>query len=209
MAVDFPITPSLDNFNRADVGPPPSANWGIIVSTAAEFQVVSNKAKIPVGGSGSDAWLPTGNIKNGEVWGVQGALASAGSLSLYNRMSPLNSPTYFGYSLRCISGALQYRRFDGDSSTFVQLATDATSPAVGDIFGIRIVNNNHTIFRIPIGTGIPEVVFTAVDSTYPSGYIGMAVGTDTVASWDEIGGGEVAGPNPIVIPRIVSSGGRW
>lgn len=40
----FPTTPILDNFNRGDEGPPPSANWTTVTWSDGGLKVLSNAA---------------------------------------------------------------------------------------------------------------------------------------------------------------------
>ena len=52
----FPNTPVLDNFNRANEGPPPSANWVGWIMAASNLIVYTNVCACNVAGNGDAGW---------------------------------------------------------------------------------------------------------------------------------------------------------
>lgn len=188
----FPVTAVLDNFNRADTGPPPSASW--TTGSGTGHKVASNLCVInDVAGCASN-WNTSQNV-NQEAYATVAAVPSVGDgFGLLARVQ--NAAATFGsdhiyLSVVPVTGAgndtLQVFKYI--SSVYTQLGADVALGAditVNDVFGMRLMRSEIQVYYG--GT----LRATRTDSDLLSGgYPGVDNGGAT-GSWDNFGGGSVA-----------------
>jgi hypothetical protein len=182
--VAFPTTSVLDDFNRANEGPPPSASWSAPMWWADNLKVISNTA-------GSDT-------TTGDAYWNAGTVGPA--CEAYADMTSLGSAAYLGVRMTSPGGTAdgyfyfwrpgpnaEIARIDNGTRTRLGAAFDASTSA-GDSLGISAVEDALTAHG---KNGSWSVVAERVDGTYlTSGYIGLGV-DDTTTRWDNFGGGTV------------------
>src|SRR3990167_3338105 len=191
----FPTTSLLDNFNRTNEGPPPSASWSYPVYPWDNgLRVVSNQCVN--NGAWSDAYWNTDVGDDEEWWATFASLGSDDSRnSVYGRIANPNSTSLRGYYVEFTpkvgAGADEWRIFRADSSTSsTQLVATVTGHdlAAGDGFGIELVGS--TIKGYKYVSGSWSEVLSRTDSTYLTGGYG-AIGVENNAIFDDFGGGTV------------------
>ncbi len=189
-AYSFPQNGILDNFNRANEGPPPSASW------TSQF--------IPVGGGG-DAIKVVSNVAEGvgagynsQVWGTTPANNqesyitgfTAGYWGVLGRLSNINTASVTGYEARARDAGTNVflYRWD-DSGTRPTLTSVAQSWSSGDSLGLSIVGSAITVY-FKAGAGAwSAIIGPFTDATYASGGIGMLV--ESASDLDNFGGGSI------------------
>lgn len=188
----FPTTSVLDDFNRANTGPPPSASWstGAIPGNGG-MKVVSNQ----VGGdtnSGCDAYynvatygpdseayitLAVKPATTAEFWWLSLRLATPGTAGVD------------GYEIDVTSNAVSIWRVTNGGYT--QLGSDiSVTFANGEKLGAEIIGSTLAVYRYT-GGAWGAALGTRTDSTYSAaGSIG--IGADEAAMrGDDFGGGTV------------------
>ncbi len=187
----FPVNGILDNFNRADEGPPPSANWSSsIVSGHNGMKVAGNQAVSS--GSSSSAYWNTSLGPDVEVYVAFGDQDDR--QCVWARVINEGTVNASGYQLLLnkATGFLQLYRVDNGSGT--QLGANFTQTiAVGDSFGMSIVGSTITVYFKP-SAGSWSSLGTRSDGTYTSaGKIGMqSVDAANTTGWmDNFGGGSL------------------
>lgn len=184
----FGLSAVLDNFNRADTGPPPSANWTTVVATG--IAVVSNQlAGAP---SGSAYWNLATFGPNCEVYITQPVVATGASFSIIARWS---GPGSNGYGIRInrpsagVSSA-EMVRIDGGFFTVLGAAVNVANVA-GDSFGLSVVGSTLTAYRKAAAGGGWAPLFSRTDATYTdAGYLSVRI-QDADVRLDDFGGGSV------------------
>lgn len=186
---DFPITRILDDFNRADEGPPLSAEWnGIIRDGGTEMSVQANRAR-SVSGLGSQAWntILGPDCEAFCTIALAPALGSA-DFGIYLRAVNLGS----GLDCYVVEGGLsQLRvvRFDDGAPTTIQTLDIGSEPISGECVGASITENIISVYLKRIGSPW-ELVGTVDDSTYTaSGAVGIHARNTT--RLDNFGAGRI------------------
>lgn len=212
----FPSTPILDDFDRADEGPPPGAAWvtptwndgtaGHVGLKTASNHLVSNGNANGCVAAYNESFGPDcefyATIAAGEVDVTQ--------FECYLRADTNQLDNYFvagnGYMLFvniAASGGMALGKFSSGGTAFVGSADIAVG--VGDSFGIRAIGSTITAFHKPSG-GSWSAVITVTDATFSgAGYSGIMINDNTGALDDFGGGNVVAGDAPCL---ILSSGSR-
>ena len=191
----FPCESILDNFNRANEGPPPSANWttGIDGGTGS-FTVTSNVARL-TSGAFSSAWWNVGNI--GPDLEVFAVIASVGGSRLYFHVQGEGTATFDGYYVQAYAPSSEMGVFRVDNGVPTQLeASISQAIATGDSIGVDRTGNVITVYFCASGAGCGASGAgwtnkgTRSDSTYTSaGKIGMAAFDNSEVKFDDFGGG--------------------
>lgn len=192
--MSFPQTSVLDDFNRANEGPPPSSNWTTLFGAGS--RVVSNQCVRGSAGSTGD---------NGSYWNVQDfgpdcevfcTFATGGSsyLDCYVRLVNIGSGTTDGYDAAVSdnNNTFRYFRIDNDVYTLLGAAESVTVDS-GDSSGLRVVGDSlQGYFKDVSGANVYQLIGGGrTDSTYTAaGKIGATFNNDTQAI-DDFGGGTV------------------
>lgn len=186
----------LDDFNRSNEGPPPSASWlsSSFSSGTSQLQVVSNALKRGGAGWGSCVW--------GATFGANTILvvtiSTVGDFSLIIRGQSPGSAAWDGYELLYTSSTHRFDidRIDNNATTSLANTT-AVTLSNGDKVGFEIVGSNLAAARYTAGAWGADFL-TASDATYASsGYVGVwANGTTPV--FDDFSAGTIpaAGKSP-------------
>ena len=201
----FPLTPILDNFNRANEGPPPSSNWTTI---AGQMTVVSNAAKGALSGNTHNRiyWNPTVFGADEEVYAT---IASKGGTSgdavnLYLRLDPSVLNGYYVQYLENTAGtdSIVLKRMTAGSNTTIQ--TYSQEVGAGASIGLSAVGSTlKTYYKAAAGS------WTELGSETNTLYsAGGAVGSDiayttTSPTFDNFGGGDL---NPITCGNSLKEG---
>ncbi len=188
----FPTTSVIDDFNRADEGPPPSSSWtGKVLSTDFdELRVISNVVGHS-GGGNRTAWWNVGTFgADSEAYLDLSTYDSANYVGVFCRIQTPNTTSSDGYSFFSASSTTaEFYRHDNNSYTKLGATVTGLSWATGDGLGLEVVGSTLTGYKRTSGTWAS--VSTRSDSTYTtSGYIGMYVDGATHRV-DNFGGGTV------------------
>lgn len=185
----FPTNAVLDNFNRANEGPPPSTSWTNFIGSGS--QVVSN------------AWAPSANSgDNGSYWNPQtfgpdcevymtGATLSTSYMDSYLRLADFGAGGD-GYSC-AINGSTQlatYYRLD--NGVYTQLGSTMSIGGITDGIAFGGTATGFTIQHYIKRSGSNWTTSAPrFDSTYlAAGNIGVTGGLTTQRG-DDFGGGAV------------------
>lgn len=193
----FPTTPILDDFNRADEGPPPSASWHTpgFPGDYDGLRVVSNQMTTDAGSIGGYSDWNTSYGPDCEFYfTIPNLLANNPSVIFYFRLdAPYLEGTTKGYSLDIISGQVNLIRLSDSAS----LHTEVMAVSSGDKFGVSAVGDLLTVYYD--GGGGWAELFNATDSDYTgAGYAAFFL--DNILSnspsntIDDFGGGTLAAP---------------
>ena len=183
----FPVNGILDNFNRADTGPPPSANWTTSWrASSGGFLVSGNTVRGNAAGDNSTYWNVQNFGPDVEVYGtIIGSPASYRGVAA--RLVSEGTAGVDGYEVVVADNTFYITRWDNDAQTTLG-ASIAQSISDGDSFGMSIVGSTITAYHKP-AAGSWTVIGTRTDSTYSAaGKIGLR--SENVF-WDDFGGGSL------------------
>ena len=198
----FPTTSVIDNFNRSNEGPPPSASWG---EWDAGLKVVSNRA-VGNDGTNHNYWNgASSDYTDVEVYTT--IVTSPASLDQVCLTARFNYGTYSGYLIQWSKdyGLYLHRWVSGGDTT---IQTDAGEFANGDSIGMSVVGSDPVVITIykKASGGSWASVFTYSDSNAnritASGKIGLRT-LGTTATLDDFGGGTYT---PDTTPPVRSAG---
>lgn len=190
----FPTNGLLDNFNRANEGPPPSASWGGKIHSVTDgLKVVSNECNRD-GSSGfwSSYWGASFNA-NCEAYATISStdLTGASNYSVYARVVNQGTSAPDGYAVEYDANAQLlklYRVDDGVSTTLDSISINLNS-GTGDKIGILCVGTTISSWYKQ-AAGAWTMADSVTDSAYnSSGKIGLWIAGNGV--FDDFGGGNV------------------
>jgi hypothetical protein len=200
--VAFPTTGILDNFNRADTGPPLSASWDYPVDNngAAGLKVLSNQCGENSSGYAS-SWWTTAVGPDSEIYATcVGAIASGVSIDLFLRLASPGSggsgnASVDGYDVGFYNNAGTFELYHWriDNNVYTQLGSTQTPGPLnaGDKIGAEMIGSTLQAYRHN-GTSWSSYGSSRSDSTYSgSGYVGVQIATSTTQRIDDVGGGTV------------------
>lgn len=199
----FPTTPVLDNFNRANEGPPPSASWSsddISTALGSQLEVVSSAYCTSI----------VDNTWRGGAWGTQFGPNCEVYMTMQQwpannyrsvfwlRLQNIGTNTPDGYNI-------QFRRLDGNPGFDVQVyrSDDGVQTLIGATYsnfdgvvsgGSKIGANmiDDTIDVYFNSSGSWSSLITRTDATYNvAGYIGISTQDSFTTIWDDFGGGTI------------------
>lgn len=200
----FPSTPILDNFNRADEGPPPSASWTAINSPG--FQVSANQLAPVDNGDNYALWTATFNANQEVYWTVSTVQLSGSYSTIFARLYN-NAGVFSGYLMEHFSQTagstetLYLGRID--SNAFTQLGPSVSLiVGAGDTWGMRCVGSSIEAWYKTVAGRWSQLV-RVMDTTYngdsPYNQIGAyhygAIAGTVPARWDNFGGGSIVYPS--------------
>jgi hypothetical protein len=177
----------LDNFNRADTNPPPSASWsqGCIQFTASTgIEVSSNtvrRGSLVATYRQGGYWNPATFGPDSEVFFTVPTIPTVDfdGFSLYARLVSIGSGTTDGYAVTVFrNGGVfnnwQIERIDNGVPTTLG-AGFTQAIAAGDSVGLEIVGSTLTAYHKP-SAGSWTSLTTRTDSTYSAaGNIGLEI----------------------------------
>ncbi|HKR58874.1 MAG TPA: fibronectin type III domain-containing protein [Pyrinomonadaceae bacterium] len=192
-SVLFPTTSILDNFNRANAGPPPSSNWAGPIQLAFPGLKVDTNTCLPIAAGGQGYWSAASFGPDQEAYAKVPTFGNSYE-GVWLRVSNPNTFNVTGYVVHFYKagfGTNTIRVFRlNNSSSGTQLGADIPQTiADGDSIGASIVGNVITVYY-KIGSGAWTSLGTRIDNTYSSsGRIGLEIGA---GSADDFGGGTVS-----------------
>lgn len=194
----FPTNSVLDNANRANEGPPPSANWTDIYG-ASDVRVVSNALTPGLSSEYTSGyrWNAASFGPDVEVYYTITNKGSNGS-SAGRLFARIDSSGNNGYSIQWDSFVSQIKinKIDGAGSETQLGATISQSISSGDAIGMFVQGTTIELWY-KLSGGSWTSLATRTDSTNSAaGYIGFdiynpGVGTNPII--DDFGGGTIAG----------------
>jgi len=204
--MSFPTTPILDNFNRANEGPPPSASWTLDAprSGSASAEVVSNQCGDSGGGEGGCWGTQFG--PDVEMYMTVATLPNATQAQLYVRLNPKGAAVTTGYQVTFLrndpNSSFAFYRWDSGAQTQIGSFTDPSGTwADGYKIGVSMIGSVLSAY-IDKGSGWTFMA-SASDGTYTAaGYIGFR-NNSTTQVYDDFGGGTVAVADTSVHARPV------
>jgi ABC-type antimicrobial peptide transport system permease subunit len=190
----FPQTGILDDFNRADEGPPPSLSWASIEETNGLVVLSNQLAGDPAGSGGGIAlWLAETDQDCEVYFTVVTRPGESANVSLYARNNISAS-----YEL-----LISRSDVDGDYvelyATGDLLETYFIDWQDGDSFGMQLVGSTIVSYYRPVG-GNWDPLGTIVDaSNLAGGYLAVSM-YDNTARIDGFGGGDITELSPTPTP---------
>src|SRR5215204_5547888 len=128
VASTFPTTSVLDDFNRANEGPPPSASWGgVIASGQGGLKVVSNKVTWNASDDGTGYWGTQFNA-NQDAFVHLTDITGSSIILLYARLLSPGTASPDGYFVRYDASGSDssiYRMDDGTGTLLVGLGANS------------------------------------------------------------------------------------
>jgi hypothetical protein len=210
----FPTTGILDDFNRADEGPPPSASWSANgLEAASTLSVVSNVAK---DSSSNGGFWGASVGPDSEAYVTLSTLQADGQLLyVFIRAAQIGSVgTADGYAFRFTREDsnpgfnARWYRLDNGTLTLLGLSYNDTAGAIsaGIKIGADAVGSDLTIYVNKSGTWVSTVARS--DSTYSSaGLIGMSLVSSTPSA-DDFGGGTISSAPTVMLAMGMLGTGR-
>lgn len=195
----FPFTSILDNFNRADVGPPPSADWNTMLGSGhGEFAVISNQlqATTVTNGYAADYYNLATYGPNAEVYiTVVTVPATNGNISVWLRCTNCLDTTPTGYYLTInkVSGAAN------DTWTFRRMVTGVATVigscsnqeiSNGDGYGFSAVGSTLTAYYKASGGSWAQECQVTDGNITGAGYLALT-SDQTTPVFDNFGGGTI------------------
>lgn len=193
----FPVTAILDDFNRANQGPPPSSNWttgvGTLVGLLTNGHRVSSNALIR-GAAEIEAesyWSAAQFGPNAECYLTVVSATGLQVLSLGLRIHNIGASTTDGYVVYIAQNFLRIYRIDNGSATALA-SHDTHTVSSGNKYGINMIGGTIRLW-CDSGSGW-EPLLMAEDSTYPdAGFLSIYTDSSTATTFDDFGGGTLGG----------------
>lgn len=185
----FPTAAILDNFNRTDEGPPPSADWSTFDGSGHE--VVSNQM-VP-SGAGDDISTYDAQSIDGdfEVFVTFATFGSGGTIGA------IDTSTINGYTVVADGSNIYLNRTDGGSDNTI----DTTAQVVNNGDAIGLYRHGTTVeswFKDSAGSW--TMIASVTDATHTaSGWSPIVITSSGSEVLDDFGGGA---PVAATIPRV-------
>lgn len=201
----FPTTSILDNFNRTDEGPPPSASWDYPIASFVPngLSVISNTLGRTPSNFGGAYWSASTFGPDSELYGTISTMVGSDTID-FGLLLRIQSPGsggaggagMDGYYVSFTRNSPNYQLliYRIDNAVFTQLGTTQTpgNLVVGDKIGAQIIGNSIQAYR-DSGSGWASYGTPETDSTYSgAGYVGVVI-ADPTGRMDDVGGGTVVG----------------
>jgi hypothetical protein len=190
----FPTTSLLDDFNRSNTGPPPSASWlsGTMFGEGG-LKVVSNALTFNAASWCSAVWGTTyGPAQEAFITIASGSYATFG---VYGRLTNPTESNITGYEVYA-HGADTWDIWRIDSSTEATQLGASVSRAYtsGQKIGIEISGNTITAWHY--SSGAWTSVMTRTDATYApaASYLGVEINGGVSCTLDDFYGGAIVSP---------------
>ena len=148
VAPPFPYTLTLDNFNRANEGPPPSASW-TTPSSQGGLKVIGNACGSEVGFSGAAIWN-TVFAANQEVQFKIGTVPVAGqhyTAVVRNQSATDWLNSYYAEFLNGTPALVYVWKYTGISELLIDGVELGGTMVTGMALGLRVVGSLLTVWR--------------------------------------------------------------
>ena len=194
----FPTTGILDNFNRGDEGPPPSASWITPLTSYYTGMSVSGNQCVSAAAPSAAAW-GTQFGPDSEIYFTVASLGADAFIDIFIRLNDLDfgaSVDYYYFSIAHSGGTTYdwyvYQVVDG---VLTQKDTGSFTLNDGDSVGMSAVGTTIKALHKPSAGAWTELSSITDSGVAGAGYISFAwqgAGTLTI---DDFGGGDAtAGP---------------
>jgi len=193
-----PVTPLLDDFNRANNTGPPGANWthmAVGSGKATNNLFISEAQAAAKSGANADYWNPQAFGPNSEAWvtvvtkPTQNDDPVVLSLRLQNPAASTASGYFADYTFSAKEKDKYHIKVRTNGAVAATIATANNGPSLvaGDRLLFRAIGSTLELWRF---TGSSwTLLLTATDTTYPAaGYLGLAA-SDEQVRLDNFGGG--------------------
>jgi hypothetical protein len=180
----FPTTGILDTFNRANEGPPPSANWS---SAGGTPQVISNEFAGASASQNAALWIAS-------TFTLPECYATFPVVAAFSAVGWLDG-TFSGYTVIMDSGlgSLTLNRVAVGVPTPLGAAFTQTI-SNGDSLGLQRTDASTLEVWYKVGAGAWTSLGTRTDGTYTGASSLLLSVFDTSARADEFGGGNYVAP---------------
>jgi len=193
----FPTTGVLDNFNRANEGPPPSASWTTGITGGSNGLKVVSNALAPNDTASADGYWNTTSGPDQEIFFTLPTMFAAGDTFRYWwRVLNPGSGTTDGYRARYtvfggVDQVIMQRMDNGTGTTLGATHNMAADLANGDKLGGESISSTHATYSYQSAAW--GQLFTRSDATYNSaGYVGLSMTIAGTVAIDDFGGGTVS-----------------
>ena len=199
----FPTTGVLDDFNRANEGPPPSASWTDTWLTGSGLTVNTNQCATNGGTTLKDSYWNVSTFgPDAEAFVTIATIPTTDgdSIRLGIRLAQPGATTVDGYLAMwqwiAGAGADRVRLFRLDNGAATELGTGVDlNMSAGDKLGMETIGSTIKVYT-KSGAGAWTERRSETDATYSAaGFIGLQF-IRTVFRCDDFGGGTVAGAAP-------------
>lgn len=195
----FPVNGILDDFDRANEGPP-MTGWDDLI---AGLVVSSNVAAVSAGGLNASYWLTIMTDADCEVYAtIASNPASNRSMYVMARIADIAAPSFDGYALKfnklAATDTLQIIRIDNGIESVLG-ANFTQELTAGNKFGLGIVGTTLTAY-VDTGSGWTSLG-SRTDGIYSAaGYLGLGIASGTL---NDFGGGGLAAAGGGQPPRTM------
>lgn len=208
-----PSATLLDDFNRANEGPPPSANWTSGIEAFTGGLVVSSNILTQ-----SDAAFREGAYWNAADFGpdvdlvvdlAAGMATENDSLNLFARLANVGAGATDGYGLFVSRGASDtswsISRLDNNVPTEISANPDPTQAvAVGDQVALQITGSSIIGWHKPSAGSWAQIV-TATDATYTAaGKVGVEITNGTTVHLDNFSASTIASGTDATVTGVAA-----
>lgn len=188
----------LDNFNRADEGPPPSSSWlnglqGSVDSTG--IKVVSNVAVANTNAKAAATWNTVFNADQ-SVYAQLKERTGQTDVRLWVRVGNPTLSSITGYQFRYYFDGSAFKMnayYLSDDSTSVQITSPSANVtfdySVNDYISVTPIGTTFYICKSSDGTSWTEQGSFSDSTKNTSGYIGISLEGNSATSFDNFGGG--------------------
>ncbi len=211
----FPTTSVLDDFNRANEGPPPSASW-----RTDNYNTASSTLAVD-----TNICITTGFPNGGGLWGT--SVGADTEVFVTENFSPSNGQSFYLFARIVTPGSaavdgylaefdradanpgytIRIQRIDNNSLTTLGAVITETGGAHvdGNAVGLSVVGSTLSVFIRRSGVW-SAAIDTRTDSTYAAGgFIGFRMSATSMLG-DDFGGGTVVVTATNVLAWIGAAG---
>ena len=191
--MSFPTTGPLDDFNRANEGPPPSANWSFPAFPGDDGLKIITNVCGPNGASFSNSyWNTPTPSADCEAYAIVSTVTANGHrMWIYARFASPGTSGVDGYEVGITkqAGTDEVRLHRVDNGSLTQLgATISQEFSGGDGFGIEAIGSTIKAYYGSGGTATTEIGSRTASTYSAAGYIGLEI-ESTAGRWNDFGGG--------------------
>jgi hypothetical protein len=185
-AAQGPVTPLLDDFNRANG--PLGSNWGLVFGGFVDFSISNNELADPSASSYAwDYWKAQQFGPASEAY-VTVKTASGDAIRVCARMLNPSTSGRSGYCVNAVGGAWTIRRIDNGTATTLG-ATVNQAITAGDRISIAAIGSAISGWYFSAANGTWTQLLTRTDTTYAAG--GYLALESRASHLDNFGGGAI------------------
>lgn len=195
---DFPVTPVLDTFNRANENPLASP-WAKLSNVHSNTQLLSNYAQGQLFVRSSRYLSSVTTTPDLELYAKVVTRPSTNEwVELFGRVANPNTNSLEAYCVQFIRSATANKctvkliKFVANAEATLLTFTDAVTWANGDFVGVRMVGSTISAWFKPAAGSWSRLALVVDTTITAGGYLGIGV-LDSVggAGLDDLGGGDI------------------